>query len=199
MNEYKEQLLKLKVNPIVELTEEMNNQTVKIGGVLTNIQKVMTRTKQLMYFAWFEDHTGKTELIVFPKIIEEIPDLWVSGNIILVRGKVSTKDGQIKVIVDKAIKLEENVGDAEIQVIDPLITQSVQIDSKGVVDIFIPRGTTAEALNDIKYKLAANKGEAPVYVFVPNGPSGPKKVKLPFGVKYTEKLADSIRKRLNEN
>jgi len=199
MNEYKEQLLKLKVNPIVELTEEMNNQTVKIGGVLANIQKVMTRTKQLMYFAWFEDHTGKTELIVFPKVIEETPDLWVTGNIILIRGKVSTKDGQIKVIVDKAIKLTENQEEAEMQVIDPLITQSVQIDSKGVVDIFIPRGTTAEALNDIKYKLAANKGEAPVYVFVPNGPSGPKKVKLPFGIKYSEKLADSIRKRLNEN
>jgi DNA polymerase III subunit alpha len=199
MNEYKEQLLRLKVTPIAELTEEMNSQTVKIGGVLTNIQKVMTRTKQLMYFSWFEDHTGKTELIVFPKVIEEIPDLWVVGNIILVRGKVSTKDGQIKVIVDKAIKLEENMGDADIQVIDPLITQSVKVDSTGTVNIFIPRGTTAGALNDIKYKLAANRGEAPVFVFVPNGPSGPKKVKLPFGIKYTEKLADSIRKRLNEN
>lgn len=199
MNEYKEQLLRLKVNPIAELTEDMNNQTVKIGGVMTNIQKVMTRTKQLMYFSWFEDHTGKTELIVFPKVIEETPDLWVSGNIILVRGKVSTKDGQIKVIVDKAIKLEGDMGEAEIRIIDPLISQSVQLESSGTVNIFIPRGTTAEALNDIKYKLAANKGEAPVFVFVPNGPSGPKKVKLPFGIKYTEKLADSIRKRLNEN
>jgi len=199
MNEYKEQLLKLKVNPIAELTDEMNNQTVKIGGVMTNIQKVMTRTKQLMYFSWFEDHTGKTELIVFPKVIEETPDLWVTGNIILVRGKVSTKDGQIKVIVDKAIKLEGNMEDADTQVVDPLITQSVKVDSTGTINIFIPRGTTADALNDIKYKLAANKGDESVFVFVPNGPSGPKKVKLPFGIKYTEKLADSIRRRLHEN
>lgn len=199
MNEYKEQLLKLKVNLIADLTEEMNNQTIKIGGVLTNIQKVMTRTKQMMYFCWFEDHTGKTELIVFPKVIEESPDLWVVSNVLLVRGKVSTKDGQVKVIVDKAIKLEENMEGADIQVVDPLITQSVRVEQDGTVNIFIPRGTTTEALNDIKYKLAANKGDAPVFVYVPNGPSGPKKVKLPFGIKYTEKLGDSIRKRLHEN
>lgn len=199
MNEYKEQLLKMNVNQIVDLNDEMNNQTVKIGGVIANVQKVMTRTKQLMYFCWFEDAVGKTELIVFPKVIEECPDLWVPGNVILVRGKVSTKDGQVKVIVDKAIKLEGNMGDADILVVDPLITQSVKLESDGTVNIFIPRGTTAEALNDIKYKLAANKGEAPVFVYVPNGPSGPKKVKLPFGIKYNDKLGDSIRKRLHEN
>jgi DNA polymerase-3 subunit alpha len=199
MNEYKEELLKLSVNPIIEITEEMNNQTVKIGGVLTNIQKVMTRTKQLMYFSWFEDSVGKTELIIFPKVIEENPDLWVVGNVLLIRGKVSTKDNQIKVIVEKAIKLEENMGDADTQVVDPLITQSVKNETDGTVKIFIPRGTTTDALNDIKYKLAANKGESPVFVFVPNGPTGPKKVKLPFGIKYTEKLGDSIRKRLSEN
>jgi DNA polymerase-3 subunit alpha len=199
MNEYKEQLLKMNVNPIVSITEEMANQTVKIGGVLSNVQKVMTRTKQLMYFCWFEDSVAKTELIVFPKVIEESPDLWVTGNVLLVRGKVSTKDNQVKVIVDKAIKLEGNMGDAETLVVDPLITQSVKLESDGTINIFIPRGTSADALNDIKYKLAANKGEAPVFVFVPNGPSGPKKVKLPFGINYTEKLGDSIRKRLHEN
>lgn len=199
MNEYKEQLLKMNVNLLADLTEEMNNQTVKIGGVLTNIQKIMTRTKQIMYFSWFEDHTGKTELIVFPKVIEESSDLWITGNVLLVRGKVSTKDGQIKVIVDKAIKLEGNMDEADTQVVDPLIAQSVKVDSDGTVNIYIPRGTTAEALNDIKYKLAANKGEASVFVFVPNGPSGPKKVKLPFGIKYAEKLGDSICKRLHEN
>lgn len=199
MNEYKEQLLKLNVNPIVELDETMNNQTVKIGGVISNVQKVMTRTKQLMYFCWFEDSISKTELIVFPKVLEESADLWVAGNVLLVRGKVSTKDAQVKVIVDKAIKLEGNMGDADIQVVDPLITQSVKKEADGSISIFIPRGTTADALNDIKYKLAANKGDSPVIVFVPNGPSGPKKVKLPFGIKYTDKLGDAIRKRLHEN
>lgn len=199
MNEYKETLLKLNVNPIASLTEEMKDQTIKIGGVLSSVQKVMTRTKQLMYFCWFEDSLAKTELIVFPKVIEQSPDLWVVGNVLLIRGKLSTKDNQIKVIVDKAIKLEGNMGDADIQVTDPLLTQSVRTDTNGDINIFIPRGTSADALNDIKYKLAANKGDSPVYVFVPNGPSGPKKVKLPFGISYTEKLGDSIRKRLHEN
>jgi hypothetical protein len=91
------------------------------------------------------------------------------------------------------------MNDLETPVVDPLISQSVRQDADGTVNIFIPRGTGTEALNDIKYKLAANKGETSVFVYVPNGPSGPKKVKLPFGISFSEKLANDIRKRLHQN
>jgi DNA polymerase III alpha subunit len=199
ISEYKEILLKNNVTPVAELTDEMNNQSVRIGGIITTVQKIQTRKGQTMYFCWFEDHTAKTELIVFPKAIEENPDIWVVGKAILVKGKVSTKDQAIKIIVDKALTLEGNMDVEDVMVLDPLINQSVQMDKEGILNIYIPRGTVTEALNDIKYKLAANKGETSVYVYVPNGPSGPKKVKLPFGIKYSDKLADSIRKRLHEN
>lgn len=203
INEYREILLKNNVTTILELTEEMNNQTVRIGGIITNLHKIQTRAKQDMYFVGFEDHTGKTELIVFPGVLEENKDVWVVGGAILVRGKVSTKDAQIKVIVEKVLTLEgssmteEDIQDSK--VVDPLITQSVRLDNDGTVNIFVPRGTVNEALNDIKYKLAANKGDTPVIVYVPNGATGPKKVKLPFGIEYSEKLAESIRKRLHAN
>ncbi len=201
INEYKEILIKNNITPIVELTEEMNNQTVRIGGIIVTLQKIQTRNKQTMFFAGFEDHTGKTELIVFPKIIEEEGmENWVIGKALLVRGKVSTKDAMVKVIVDKALTLEgSNMIGEDVQVVDPLINQSVQLGNDGTVSIYIPRGTVNEALNDIKYKLAANKGETPVVVYVPNGATGPKKVKLPFGIAYSEKLAESIRKRLHAN
>jgi DNA polymerase III alpha subunit len=150
-------------------------------------------------FIGFEDYSGKTELIVFPKLIDETASMWEVGKALLVKGKVSTKDNQIKLIVEKAVILEGNMSEDSLSVADPLMTQTVQFDSTGQVNIYIPRGTSTEALNDVKYKLAANKGETPVMVYVPNGPSGPKKVKLPFGINYTEKLADSIRKRLYQN
>jgi len=203
INEYKEILLKNNVTTILELTEEMNNLTVRIGGIITNLHKIQTRSKQDMYFVGFEDHTGKTELIVFPGVLEENNEVWVVGGAILVRGKVSTKDAQIKVIVEKVLTLEgsgmteEDIQDSK--VVDPLITQSVRLTNDGTVNIFVPRGTVNEALNDIKYKLAANKGDTPVIVYVPNGATGPKKVKLPFGIEYSEKLAESIRRRLHAN
>jgi len=199
INEYKELLLKNNVTPIVNLTEEMSNQVIKIGGIIVTLQKIQTRNNQTMYFAGIEDDTAKTELIVFPKIVEEDATFWSVGKAILVKGKVSTKDNQIKVIVDKAVVMEGNMIDEDVKVVDPLISQSVQKDKDGNISIYIPRGTTTEALNDIKYKLAANKGDSSVIVFVPNGATGPKKVRLPFGIDFTEKLADSLRKRLSQN
>jgi DNA polymerase-3 subunit alpha len=199
INEYREQLIKMNIAPITDLNEEMNDQIVKVGGIVSTIQKIQTRTRQTMMFIGFEDYSGKTELIVFPKLIDETASLWEVGKALLVKGKVSTKDSQIKLIVEKAVILEGNMNEESLSVADPLMTQTVQLDNTGQVNIYIPRGTSTEALNDVKYKLAANKGETPVMVYVPNGPSGPKKVKLPFGINYTEKLADSIRKRLYQN
>lgn len=199
ITEYLEMFLKLKLTPIVELTEDMNNQMVRIGGVITSIQKIQTRSKETMIFAGFEDSGGATELLVFPKILSQDPDLYQVGKVLLIRGKLSTKDGQIKILIERAREVEENMEVTDFAVTDPLIAQSVKLDNDGVVHIYIPRGTSAEALNDIKITFSANKGENPVIVYVPNGPSGPKKVKLPFGIKYSEKFVKSICNRLTEN
>jgi DNA polymerase-3 subunit alpha len=199
VNDFKETFIKIGLKEIVEITEEMSDQIVRIGGVITTITKIQTRTKQTMYFVPFEDGTAKTEVIVFPKVIEENPDIWQIGKILVIRGRVSTKDAQIKIICEKALILERNMEDEEILLTDPLISQSVKVDKSGTVNIFIPRGISAETMRDINIKLAAHKGDSPVVVFVPNGANGPKKLRLPFGVKYTEKLADSIRKRLSED
>ncbi len=198
VNDFKETFIKIGLKEITDITEENADQTVRIGGVITSIQKIQTRTKQTMYFVPFEDGTAKTEIIVFPKIIDENPDIWQVGKVLLVRGKVSTKDAQIKIICEKAVILERNM-EEDILLTDPLITQSVKIDKTGTVNIFIPRGISAETLRDINIKLAAHKGETPVVIYVPNGASGPKKLRLPFGINYNEKLADSIRKRLSED
>ncbi len=197
--EYQESLLRAGAKNIAEITDELAEKTVTVGGVITQVQKIQTRTKETMAFVTFEDSTGQTELIIFPKIMKQYPDLWQVGKILLAFGKVNTKDNQIKIICERAKELEGNVEELDIKITDPLITQSVKLDDAGMVHIFIPRGTSTEALNDIKLKLATNKGETPVLVYVPNGTTGPKKVKLPFGINYNEKLADEIRKRLTKN
>jgi len=199
---YKDTFIRAGSKNISDITEELAGKNVVVGGVITQLQKIQTRTKEQMFFATFEDSSARTELIVFPKIIKQFPDLWSVGKILLVFGKVNTKDNQIKIICERAKEVEEQMSEMEeqsIKITDPLITQSVKQDSSGSVNIFIPRGTSAEALNDIKLKLSLNKGETPVVVYVPNGASGPKKVKLPFGIDYTSKLADEICKRLAKN
>lgn len=199
MNEYRELLFKLNATPIAEISEDMNDKMIKIGGVITTIHKIQTRKKENMIFAGIEDSTGSTEIIVFPKMLSENLEMWNTGKVLLIKGKVSTKDGQIKIILENAKEVSEDMIDEDFQITDPLISQSVKLDKDGTVHIYIPRGTSPQSLNDLKITLATNKGENTVFVYVPNGPTGPKKVKLPFGIKYDEKLGKLICKRLSEN
>lgn len=197
-NEYQETFLRNGATSIGEITEEMSGHGITLGGVVTSIQKIQTRTKETMIFVVFEDATGQTELIIFPKLLRENQEVWQTGKVLLVSGKVSTKDNQIKIITDRAIELEKKVNkEGKVRIVDPLISQSVKIDKDGTVNIYIPRGTSPEVLNDIRYKLAANKGDVPVVVYVPNGKEGPKKVRLPFGIKFNDTLQEEIINRLS--
>jgi len=203
--EFRNVFLRAGANPISSINETMSNKNVLVGGVVTIVQKIQTRTKESMYFVTLEDTSGQIELIVFPKTIKQYPDIWEVGKLLIVSGRVNTKDSQgnqnnqIKIIIEKAKELEENLKETEIKITDPLITQSVKQEHDGTISIYIPRGTSAEALNDIKRQLALNKGEFPVVVYVPNGESGPKKVRLPFGINYTTTLAEDICKRITAN
>lgn len=55
-----------------------------------------------MLFVTLEDTDGKIELLVFPKVLETTGTVWTDDKIILASGRVSDKDGNFKILVDKA-------------------------------------------------------------------------------------------------
>lgn len=93
-------------NQIGSLDLRMEGKRVKIGGILSEIKKINTRSGQPMAFAKIEDLTGKTELLVFPKLLADTGELWVSDNLLIVEGKISTKDNEVKILADKAEKFD---------------------------------------------------------------------------------------------
>lgn len=100
-------LKKTKAIPIQTLSVNMRNQTVTIAGLAANIQKITTKTGEPMLFVKFEDTSGRTEVLVFPKILAENPALWQTDKILLVRGRVSDKDGSPKILCSEAVELKE--------------------------------------------------------------------------------------------
>ncbi|MBI2627082.1 MAG: DNA polymerase III subunit alpha [Parcubacteria group bacterium] len=86
----------------IRLATQRQGSNVKIGGLLTKLQRITTRTGQLMLFGWLEDLTSKVELVIFPKVIEKNPAVWQENKIIVVRGRVNEKDGIPKIICDEA-------------------------------------------------------------------------------------------------
>ncbi|MDD5731551.1 MAG: DNA polymerase III subunit alpha [Patescibacteria group bacterium] len=86
---------------IGSLAEADEGKDVKMLGVISKIQKITTRNKEPMLFVSFEDFLNQTELLVFPKVLAENSNFWVEGKIVVVGGKVSTKDAAIKILVNK--------------------------------------------------------------------------------------------------
>ena len=99
-------ILKTKnVLPINNLTVNMRNQNIKIAGLAASIKKIITKAGEPMLFVKFEDLTGRTEILVFPKILARNPELWQQDKILMVKGRVSDKDGSPKILCEDAQEL----------------------------------------------------------------------------------------------
>ena len=105
MEEYMERLKQNHVLPLKDLTLSMRNKTVSIGGLVSSIQKIMTKTGEPMLFVKMEDMSARTEVLVFPKILAQNPDIWQQEKALIVRGKVSDKDGITKILCDEAFEI----------------------------------------------------------------------------------------------
>ena len=58
-----------------------------------------------MLFVTMEDATAKTEVLVFPSVLEKNPSIWQADRILLVKGKLSDKDGEPKILCDQVSEI----------------------------------------------------------------------------------------------
>ena len=82
----------------------------RVAGVITKVQKIITRGGELMLFVKIEDSTGNLEVLVFPTVYKLSPALFKEGKIIFVSGRVSEKEEEIKFIANEVQEITiENV------------------------------------------------------------------------------------------
>lgn len=93
---------------IAEIRTEMENKFVRISGVITTIQKILTRANQNMIFAKIEDLQAKAEILVFPKLLENTADIFVNDKIVAIDGFISFKDNSLKILAENAYEISEN-------------------------------------------------------------------------------------------
>ncbi len=93
---------------IREIKEDIENQFVRVAGIITSVQKIMTRSNQNMAFAKLEDLSGNIEVLAFPKVLDANPMLWLADKIVAVDGYVSFKDGAPKILAELICEIDEN-------------------------------------------------------------------------------------------
>ncbi|XOU95035.1 MAG: DNA polymerase III subunit alpha [Candidatus Kerfeldbacteria bacterium] len=150
---YKDYLKNI-ATPINEITMEKRNQEITVGGIITNIKKIITRKGQPMLFVKIEDHTGHLELLVFPTVLEKYPNLWVEEKIIIAKGKLSDKDGDIKLLCDQVKELNEDISD------QPPSENS----GKENIHLNIPKALSAIKFNQLKDLLKSSHGNFRVHL-----------------------------------
>jgi len=91
---------------IKNLTIDSNEKKVKIIGIINVIKKFITKTGKPMLFVELEDLTGRIEGLVFPSVLEKNPAVWQEGKIVIISGRTSNKDGQVKILCDEAEEIK---------------------------------------------------------------------------------------------
>ncbi|GBD34028.1 DNA polymerase III subunit alpha [bacterium HR34] len=87
----------------------IQNDKVKVLGVVTSVKKIITKKGSPMMFVKIEDLTGNLEVILFPGIIENSPIEIKENKIICVIGRVDNKGEEPKIICEQIQEiLEEN-------------------------------------------------------------------------------------------
>lgn len=85
------------------LNEQREGTRVKIGGIIGTTKRIFTRkTGDEMAFMVLEDEKGLTvECVVFPKTFDQYKNLMVKDTVVIVDGRIDTKNEKPVIIVEK--------------------------------------------------------------------------------------------------
>ncbi len=110
LSEY-EDFLKEKCLSIKLIEPNMDGRSVKLGGSVVDFREITTKNGKKMAFVKIEDMASEVELILFPNTYQQTVGIWNRDTVVLVNGKISSKDrdgnlgSEVKILVDDAREL----------------------------------------------------------------------------------------------
>lgn len=84
-------------------------QSILIAGLLIQVRRQFTRQHQVMAFLLLEDETGLFEAIAFPQVFHNYFSLLVKDMLLLIKGKVSEKSKEEKIIIQEISDLPSSL------------------------------------------------------------------------------------------
>ena len=81
-------LRRLTDGPLSIVQPEHRGKTVRIGGLVNSVRKIITKKGDPMAFVELEDQTGRVEMTIFPRTMKEYGHIFKEDTVVLVEGKV---------------------------------------------------------------------------------------------------------------
>lgn len=95
--------------PLSRVTPDVDGQKATIGGLVTTVRTIVTKSGTKMAFVGLEDKASEGEVIVFPNLYEQVGAKLVQDAVIRASGKISARDrdgnlgSEAKMIADEIV------------------------------------------------------------------------------------------------
>ncbi len=107
LDKYRDELTHFTTYRIGDLGRAADQKEVTVGGVVTTVKKMLDKKGNMMAFVTLEDYSGSVELIVFSSCYEKGQECIADERMVLVEGRVSTREGEApKIICSELMPLE---------------------------------------------------------------------------------------------
>ena len=109
-----ETYLSEQTQPLTQLVPEYDSRMMTVGGIISIVRTIVTKSGSKMAFVGIEDKFGEGEIIVFPNLYEKVGAKLVQDAVIRVSGKNSARDrdgnlgNESKLIADDIIAITDN-------------------------------------------------------------------------------------------
>jgi DNA polymerase-3 subunit alpha len=124
--------------------EELKGKEVTLAVVIREIRVILTKKNNSeMAFVKAEDTTGSIDVVVFPKLYQDVKNLLLDGKVVLITGKVDIREDEVSFLVEKMVEVKH--------------------DSSHLV--MIPADTAQDKLLKLKEFFEANQGNDEISLF----------------------------------
>lgn len=89
------------------ITPQNDGSKVIIGGIISAVRTIVTKSGSKMAFVRIEDKTNEGEIIVFPNLFEQVGAKLVQDAVVRVSGRVNARDRDGNLTSDAKINAEE--------------------------------------------------------------------------------------------
>ncbi|MBC7512496.1 DNA polymerase III subunit alpha [Candidatus Saccharibacteria bacterium] len=214
--------------PVSQLSPGIDNKKITIGGIITSVRTIVTKTGSKMAFVAIEDKTGESEIIVFPNLYSEVGAKLAQDAVIRASGKVNARDrdgnliSDVKVIADeinlvtdrelaeyestgRAMKSPKPRPDGPVTVTKKAATKSVTAQAVYtphvplVRKLFVHIKNPDDADSLMQLKDICSKFPGSSDIVLVLGTEKKSAIKLPFKVEDSDDLIDRLVRELGED
>lgn len=99
--------------PLSRVGVDIDGKKVTIGGLVSSVRTIITKSGTKMAFVKIEDKTTEAEIVVFPNLFEQIGAKLVQDAVVRITGKVNARDrdgnlrSEVSIIADELIEVSD--------------------------------------------------------------------------------------------